>query len=68
MLKKSDEMCQACRLSFSDTERKYDLAVKMMFNYGIASNTGAILRAMDREAVPAKLADTHEQMDTWQNG
>jgi len=52
----------------SDSGVKYDLAVKMMFNYGIASNSEAIMREMHREAVPSKLAETHEQMNMWQNG
>lgn len=52
----------------TETSDKFNLAVKMMFNYGIESNASAILQEMEREMVPARLAETREQMDTWQNG
>jgi hypothetical protein len=53
---------------FPETSDKFNLAVKMMFNYDIESNASAILQEMEREMVPARLAETREQMDTWQNG
>lgn len=50
------------------TSEKFDLAVKMMFNYGVESNADAIVREMARETIPARLAQSHAQMETWQNG
>ncbi|XP_060584840.1 serine/threonine-protein kinase Pink1, mitochondrial-like isoform X2 [Ruditapes philippinarum] len=47
---------------------KFNLAVKMMFNYGAESNADAIMREMERETIPARLAMSHGQMETWQNG
>ncbi|XP_052821376.1 serine/threonine-protein kinase Pink1, mitochondrial-like [Mya arenaria] len=46
----------------------YDLAIKMLFNYSVESRADAILHEMERETVPARLADTHPDMLTWQNG
>ena len=49
-------------------DNRFDLAIKMMFNYDIESVASAIWREMQNELVPAKLADVHMQMGTWQNG
>ena len=45
----------------------YNLAVKMMFNYD-TSNAQDILRTMEKEAVPAKMAAVQGEMLQWQNG
>ncbi|XP_052280759.1 serine/threonine-protein kinase Pink1, mitochondrial-like [Dreissena polymorpha] len=50
-----------------DTGQKFDLAIKMMFNYHVNSNADAILREMERETVPALLSSPGEQV-TWDTG
>lgn len=35
-------------------EEEYNLAVKMMFNYDVESNSDAIMKAMERETIPVK--------------
>ncbi|KAH3831888.1 hypothetical protein DPMN_105160 [Dreissena polymorpha] len=52
---------------FWDTGQKFDLAIKMMFNYHVNSNADAILREMERETVPALLSSPGEQV-TWDTG
>ena len=49
-------------------DTSFDLAIKMMFNYDVESVADAIWREMSNELVPAKMADGHLQMGTWQNG
>ncbi|XP_067659124.1 serine/threonine-protein kinase Pink1, mitochondrial-like isoform X1 [Haliotis asinina] len=44
----------------------YDLALKMMFNYDVESNAEAVLKAMEKEAVPMGMMDS--QWDSWHNG
>lgn len=39
----------------SDNQNEYPFALKMMFNYDIQSNSMAILNAMYREIVPARM-------------
>lgn len=39
----------------NDTDVKYDLAVKMMFNYEVESKADSILKAMEKETVPARI-------------
>ncbi|OWF55383.1 serine/threonine-protein kinase PINK1, mitochondrial-like [Mizuhopecten yessoensis] len=47
----------------------YYLAIKMMYNYDIESNTDAIMRAMLKEAVPARtLTVDQDDHQLWQNG
>lgn len=48
-----------------DTQQ-YPLALKMIFNYDIQSNSLAILRAMYRETVPARLRSIHEVCKAWE--
>ena len=38
----------------TSSDGQYPLAVKMMFNYDVESNASTIMRAMQRETVPAK--------------
>ena len=38
----------------SQSNKRYPLAIKMMFNYNAESNASTILRAMHRETVPAR--------------
>ncbi|XP_046326773.2 serine/threonine-protein kinase Pink1, mitochondrial-like [Haliotis rufescens] len=47
---------------------EYDLALKMMFNYDVESNAEAVLTAMEKEAVPMRMTDFHQQQDSWHNG
>lgn len=51
----------------TDTGQKFDLAIKMMFNYHVNSNADAILREMERETVPALLSSPGEQV-MWDTG
>ncbi|XP_046559219.1 uncharacterized protein LOC124268229 isoform X2 [Haliotis rubra] len=46
----------------------YDLALKMMFNYDVESNAEAVLKAMEKEALPMRMMDSHMQRDSWHNG
>ena len=40
-----------------ETGSDYNLAVKMMFNYGLDSNATAIFEGMKKETVPARITD-----------
>lgn len=44
----------------------YPFAVKMMFNYDIQSNAMAILKAMYRETVPARLYYSNVGIADWE--
>nr|XP_023023488.1 serine/threonine-protein kinase PINK1, mitochondrial [Leptinotarsa decemlineata] len=46
---------------------KFPLALKMMFNYDIQSNSMAILKAMHRETVPARLYYSNVEISDWEN-
>ncbi len=59
-----EEVCEGTHKEDLDM----DLAVKMMFNYDTESNATAIFQAMQNEAIPSRLADEQQQMDSWQNG
>lgn len=55
----------------SDTEDQYSIAkhpfaVKMMFNYDIQSNAMAILKAMYRETVPARMYYSNVGVSDWE--
>jgi hypothetical protein len=39
----------------NETDIKYDFAVKMMFNYEVESKADSILKAMEKETVPARI-------------
>ena len=39
----------------NETDIKYDFAVKMMFNYEVESKADSILKAMEKETVPAMI-------------
>lgn len=47
---------------------KFELAVKMMFNYAVESTAGAIVSAMERELLPVEEASHDEGAIMWQNG
>lgn len=49
-----------------DSISKYPFAVKMMFNYDIQSNAMAILKAMYRETVPARLYYSNVRISDWE--
>jgi len=49
-------------------ESEYSLAIKMMYNYDVESNTEAIMRVMFKEVVPARMSITERDDDLWQNG
>lgn len=42
------------KMDTTSSDGQYPLAVKMMFNYDVESNASTIMRAMQRETVPAK--------------
>ncbi|XP_033763428.1 serine/threonine-protein kinase PINK1, mitochondrial-like [Pecten maximus] len=49
-------------------QEDYNLAIKMMYNYDIESNTDAIMRAMLKEAVPARMLTVNQDDNQlWQN-
>lgn len=50
------------------TDESFDLAIKMMFNYGVKSTANAITRAMEKEIIPSKMADLNGDMNVWENG
>jgi len=47
---------------------KFELAVKMMFNYAVESTAGAIVSAMERELLPVERTSRDEGDNIWQNG
>ncbi|KRT78283.1 protein kinase, partial [Oryctes borbonicus] len=49
-----------------DSISKYPFAVKMMFNYDIQSNAMAILKAMYRETVPARVYYSNIGITDWE--
>lgn len=50
----------------NDDANKFPFALKMMFNYDIQSNAMAILNAMYRETVPARLYYTNVGISDWE--
>ena len=50
-----------------DATLEYNLAVKMMFNYGLDSNAAVIYEGMQKEAVPARMLN-EEDRDHMRNG
>lgn len=50
----------------SDDITKFPLALKMMFNYDIQSSAMAILKAMYRETVPARLYYSNVGISDWE--
>lgn len=54
--------------SLPGTEDNYEFAVKMMFNYGVESNSESIYKAMIKELVPARLTAVSQPSTSWQNG
>lgn len=50
----------------SDDIKKYPLALKMMFNYDIQSSAMAILNAMYRETVPARIYYSNVGVTEWE--
>lgn len=80
-----EEECNQTNISVSDTQgettdtdpevnqfgqqEEFNLAIKMMYNYDIESNTDAIMRAMLKEAVPARMLSVNQDDNQlWQNG
>ena len=57
-----------CESEDAEVESDYPLAVKMMFNCDAESTAYSILRSMQNEAVPAKMASCMTQMEIWENG
>ncbi|CAH0557225.1 unnamed protein product [Brassicogethes aeneus] len=49
-----------------DDINKYPLALKMMFNYDIQSSSMAILKAMYRETVPARVYHSNVGVSDWE--
>lgn len=50
----------------SDNIGNYPLALKMMFNYDIQSSAMAILNAMYRETVPARIYYSNVGVSSWE--
>lgn len=50
----------------SDDIEKFPLALKMMFNYDIQSSAMAILNAMYRETVPARIYYSNTGVTEWE--
>ena len=50
------------------TGSDYNLAVKMMFNYGLDSNATTIFEGMKKETVPARITDDGLERDYLQHG
>ena len=50
------------------TQKRFDLAIKMMFNFDVESVAPSIWREMENELVPAKMAEVYQHMGEWQNG
>ncbi|XP_062606774.1 serine/threonine-protein kinase Pink1, mitochondrial-like [Saccostrea cucullata] len=46
-------------------EEKYDLAIKMMFNYDFESNADVIFRGMMKEMIPARFLQQQEEKSIW---
>ncbi|KAL3861422.1 hypothetical protein ACJMK2_007456 [Sinanodonta woodiana] len=68
ILSQSDKGQNAGRFEHETGPPKYNLAIKIMYNYQIESKASAILREMEKEMVPAMLAATQAQMKEWDNG
>ena len=51
-----------------ESKEDYNLAVKMMFNYGLASNANVIFEGMQKEAVPARFFDEKIEKNYLQKG
>ena len=51
-----------------ETGSDYNLAVKMMFNYGLDSNATTIFEGMKKETVPARVTDEGLERDYLQHG
>lgn len=51
-----------------ETGSDYNLAVKMMFNYGLDSNATAIFEGMKKETIPARITDEGLERDYLQHG
>lgn len=49
-----------------NTHESYPFALKMMFNYDAESNAMAILRAMQRETVPAMSYSSNDEIMSWE--
>lgn len=54
------------RVENDDDITKFPLALKMMFNYDIQSSSMAILRAMYRETVPARVYYSNVGVNDWE--
>lgn len=47
-----------------DRSKKYDLAIKMMFNYEVESKADSVMKAMEKETVPARVP-IYQINDSW---
>lgn len=52
-------------LPFFQNQEKYDLAIKMMFNYDFESNADTIFQGMIKEITPARLSPEMEEESLW---
>lgn len=46
----------------------FDLAIKMMFNYGIESNAHSLYNEMEKELLPSRVDVNESLQEIWENG
>lgn len=65
ILTTSDVQAESADLPFFQNQEKYDLAIKMMFNYDFESNADTIFQGMIKEITPARLSPEMEEESLW---
>lgn len=61
ILTTSDVQAESADLPFFQNQEKYDLAIKMMFNYDFESNADTIFQGMIKEITPARFSPEMEE-------
>lgn len=65
ILTTSDVQAESADLPFFQNQEKYDLAIKMMFNYDFESNADTIFHGMIKEITPARFSPEMEEESLW---
>lgn len=65
ILTTSDVQAESADLPFFQNQEKYDLAIKMMFNYDFESNADTIFQGMIKEITPARFSPEMEEESLW---
>uniref|UniRef100_A0A8W8JVS7 non-specific serine/threonine protein kinase n=1 Tax=Magallana gigas TaxID=29159 RepID=A0A8W8JVS7_MAGGI len=65
ILTTSDVQAESADLPFFPNQEKYDLAIKMMFNYDFESNADTIFQGMIKEITPARFSPEMEEESLW---